>query len=71
MQGLIKENRAQIRYNDNQIKVFKNSVYHVVQFIDDYEVLKREFYDKFKDFTQNQNGRNVDIDPDIKKEYEN
>jgi chromosome segregation ATPase len=71
MQELIKENRRKIRKHDNEIKVYKNSVYHVVQFIDDYEILKREFYEKFKEFTQQSNGRNVDIDPDIKKEYEN
>lgn len=41
MQELIKKNRSKIRSNDIYIKGFKNAVYRVVQFIDDFEQLKR------------------------------
>ena len=38
---MIKKNRSKIRSNDIYIKGFKNAVYRVVQFIDDFEQLKR------------------------------
>ena len=40
MQDLIKKNRAKIRSNDIFIKGFKNAVYWVVQYIDDFDQLK-------------------------------
>lgn len=40
MQELIKTNRSKIRAGDNRIKDYKNRVYRVVQYIDDYDLLK-------------------------------
>jgi hypothetical protein len=45
MQELIKKNRSKIRSNDITIKDYKNRVYKVVQYIDDYEQLKRAVND--------------------------
>lgn len=72
MQALIKKNRTKIRSNDIFIKSFKNAVYKTVQYIDDYEELKREVTQNLIDpYTEKQQEKNVEIDPDIKKEYEN
>ena len=50
MQELIKKNRTKIRANDIKIKEYKNSVYYVVQFIDDYELLKKAIYEKLSKY---------------------
>lgn len=71
MQELIKKNRSRIRANDIFIKGFKNAVYRVVQFIDDFELLKRAVNDNLYPYVKDQEIKNVEIDPDIKKEYEN
>jgi hypothetical protein len=71
MQELIKKNRTKIRANDIKIKEYKNAVYYVVQFIDDYELLKKAIYDRLSKYVDEKQNPNVDIDPDIKKEYEN
>lgn len=41
MQAVIKKNRDKIRQNDTYIQGFKNAVYYVVQYIDNYDQLKR------------------------------
>jgi hypothetical protein len=41
MQDLIKKNRTKIRANDQWIKGFENAAYWVVQYIDDFDMLKR------------------------------
>lgn len=71
MQELIKKNRSKIRSNDITIKDYKNRVYKVVQFIDDYEQLKRAVNDNLYPLVNPNDIKNVEIDPDIKKEYEN
>ena len=71
MQELIKKNRSKIRGNDTYIKSFKNAVYRTVQFIDDFEQLKRAVNDNLYPYVKDQEIKNVEIDPDIKKEYEN
>jgi len=71
MQELIKKNRTKIRANDIKIKEYKNAVYYVVQFIDDYELLKKAIYERLSKYVDEKQNPNVDIDPDIKKEYEN
>ena len=71
MQELIKKNRSKIRSNDIYIKGFKNAVYRVVQFIDDFEQLKRSVNENLYVYVKDQEIKNVEIDPDIKKEYEN
>lgn len=71
MQELIKKNRSKIRSNDIYIKGFKNAVYRVVQFIDDFEQLKRAVNENLYVYVKDQEIKNVEIDPDIKKEYEN
>ena len=71
MQDLIKKNRSKIRSNDIFIKGFKNAVYWVVQYIDDYDQLKRVVNENLYVYVKDQEMKNVEIDPDIKKEYEN
>lgn len=71
MQELIKKNRSKIRSNDIYIKGFKNAVYRTVQFIDDFEQLKRAVNENLYPYVKDQEIKNVEIDPDIKKEYEN
>lgn len=71
MQELIKTKRSQIRSNDIYIKGFKNAVYRVVQFIDDFDQLKRAVNENLYQYVKDQEIKNVEIDPDIKKEYEN
>ena len=71
MQDLIKKNRTRIRTNDQFIKSFKNAVYWVVQYIDDFDQLKRVVNENLYQYVKEQEMKNVDIDADIKKEYEN
>jgi hypothetical protein len=71
MQELIKKNRAKIRRNEIEIKSFKNAVYWVAQYIDDFDQLKRVVNENLYYFVKDQEMKNVEIDPDIKKEYEN
>lgn len=71
MQDLIKKNRAKIRSNDIFIKGFKNAVYWVVQYIDDFDKLKRIVNEHLYPYVRSQPMKNAEIDPDIKKEYEN
>lgn len=46
-------------------------MYAVVQFIDDFEELKRACYKHLHEYIENEGGKNVDIDQEITKEYEN
>ena len=71
MQELIKKNRGKIRSNDITIKDYKNRVYKVVQYIDDFDKLKTAVRDFLFPLVNPNEIKNVDIDPDIKKEYEN
>ena len=71
MQDLIKTNRIKIRENDIRIKEYKSAVFNVVQYIDDYELMKKAIYEKLSKYVDEKQNPNVDIDPDIKKEYEN
>ncbi len=71
MQELIKKNRSKIRANDIFIKGFTNAVYRTVQFIDDFDQLKRSVNENMYPYVRDQEIKNVEIDPDIKKEYEN
>ena len=68
---LIKKSRAKIRKNDNEIKDYKNRVYWVVQYIDDFDQLKNAVNQNLYKIVKDKQMKNVDIDPDIKKEYEN
>jgi chromosome segregation ATPase len=71
MQDLIRKNRSKIRANDIFIKGFTNAVYRTVQFIDDFDLLKRSVNENLYPYVKDQEIKNVEIDPDIKKEYEN
>lgn len=71
MQELIKKNRGLIRSNNTYIQNFKNDVYKVVQYIDDFDQLKRAVNQRLYKYVQQQAMKNAEIDPDIKKEYEN
>jgi predicted RNase H-like nuclease (RuvC/YqgF family) len=52
MQTMIKNNRAKIRSNEIFIKGFKNDVYWVVQYIDDFDELKRAVSDKLYQYVK-------------------
>ena len=71
MGDLIKKNKAKIRQNDNFNKGFKNAIYWVVQYIDDFDQLKWAVNKNLYPYVKDQEMKNVEIDPDIKKEYEN
>jgi chromosome segregation ATPase len=71
MVKLIKKNNNKIRMNENKIKDYKNRVYWVVQYIDDFDQLKNAVNQNLYKIVKDKEMKNVDIDPDIKKEYEN
>ena len=71
MQDLIRNNRTKIRSNDIFINGFKNACYWVVQYIDDFDELKKIVNKNLYPYVKDQEMKNVEIDPDIKKEYEN
>jgi len=70
MQSANKNFRAKIRENARYIQGFKNSVYQVVQEIDDFEILKLAVNDKLLQYVKGRDDKNVEIDNDIKKEFE-
>lgn len=51
--------------------MFKNKVYSVVQYIDDHDQLKRAVHRELYPLVHWSQIKNVEIDPDIKKEYAN
>jgi hypothetical protein len=57
--------------NDNTVKGYKNAVYKTVQKIDDFEALQAEVRNNLYPKVKTQEIKNVEIDPDIRKEYEN
>ena len=71
MQDLIRNNRTKIRSNDIFINGFKNACYWVVQYIDDFDELKKIVNKNLYPYVKDREMKNVEIDPDIKKEYEN
>jgi len=71
MGELIKKNKSKIRSNDIFVKGFKNAIYWVVQYIDDFDQLKWAVNKNLYPYVKDQEMKNVEIDPDIKKEYEN
>lgn len=71
MQELIKKSRASIRKNDMFIQGFKTAVYKVSRYIDDFDMLKHYVHDELLIYVQDQAQKDTEIDPDIKKEYEN
>lgn len=60
-----------IRKNDIYIQGFKNSVYWVVQFIDDHDQLRKAIHESLYMYVKDKDRKQSDIDPDIKKEYVN
>ena len=71
LQEHIKRARDTTRKNEAFVNGFKNAVYTVVQYIDDYDQLKRSVNNHLYKYIQDQGAKNVEVDPDIKKEYEN
>lgn len=71
MTEVIKSFRNRIRKNDLDIQSFKNKVYSVVQYIDDHDQLKRAVHRELYPLVLGSQIKNVEIDPDIKKEYVN
>lgn len=66
----IKKFRTRIRFNEREINNQRNAVYRVVQKIDDYEKLKKIAQEQLFRYVENQQMENVDVDADIKKEFE-
>lgn len=71
MDLLLKNNRAQIRRNETYINGFKNAVYWVVKYIDDFEQLKRAVHNSLYKYVEDKPPKSTTVDPDIKREYEN
>jgi hypothetical protein len=71
MDKLIRKSRQKIGVNDSDIRDYKNRVYWVVQYIDDFDQLKNAVNQNLYKIVKDKQMKNVDIDPDIKKEYEN
>lgn len=53
------------------INNFKNAVYQVVQYTDDHQQLKIAVNQSLYNFVKEQKKKNSDINPNIKREYEN
>jgi hypothetical protein len=71
MQKLIIKNRTAIRKNDILIKSFKDDVYESVQYIDDPNKLGSFTHLMFTNYVKDKGKKTVDINPEIRKEYEN
>jgi len=70
MSKQIKKFRSRILQNDIEINNQRNAVYKVVQKIDDYEDLKKITVEQLRKYVEHQKMENVDVDADIKKEFE-
>lgn len=68
---LIRKSRARIRHNDIYIQGFRNAVYWVVQYTDDHDQLKKSVHQSLYAYVKDSTVKNVEVDPDIKKEYVN
>ena len=71
MQKQIKDNRTKIRKNDILIKSFKDDVYESVQNIDHFLELQKHTNRMFEKYVNDKKLKQVDINPEIQKEYEN
>ena len=71
MQELIKKSRAKIRSNENLIQGFKTAVHKVSRNIDDFDMLKQQINLHLRQYVEKEAQQDTEIDPDIKKEYEN
>jgi hypothetical protein len=71
MQKQIKDNRTKIRKNDILIKSFKDDVYEAVQNIDYFLELQKHTNKMFEEYVNDKKLKQVDINPEIQKEYEN
>lgn len=68
---MIRASRTRIRKNDIYIQGLKTAVHNVVGYIDDHAQLKHAVVNKLYPFVKDSTVKNVEIDPDIKKEYDN
>ena len=66
----ISKYRTIIRKNNNAIRQQKNAVYWVCQNLDDHEQLKKSINEQLYDFVKDQELKSVEVDSEIKKEYE-
>ena len=71
MQEVIKQNRNIIRNNNMQINGFKNAVHAVVPHIDTQESLQKAVWTHLGKYIQDQQAKEKNDDPEIKKEYDN
>jgi chromosome segregation ATPase len=71
MQAMITTSRKKIRDNEIYIQGFKTAVYWTVQYIDDHTQLKNAVLHQLYPYVKDTTMKNLEIDPDIKKEYAN
>ena len=71
MQEVIKRNRDEIRNNNMYINGFKNAVHAVVPHIDTQESLQKAVWTHLGKYIQDQQAKEKNDDPEIKKEYDN
>lgn len=68
---LIKQNRLLIRRNETYISGFRTAVHNVANYIDEFDQLKRAVHSSLYHYITDHDRKSIDLDPDIKKEYEN
>ncbi len=71
MSLMIAKNRTKIRANEILKKDFKDDVYDTVQYIDHFLSLQQRVTNMFEKYVPSKDVKTVEIDNDIKKEYEN
>ena len=71
MQKQIKDNRTKIRKNDILIKSFKDDAYESVQSIDYFLEPQKHTNRMFESYVKDKKLKQIDIYPEIQKEYEN
>lgn len=70
IQALIKKNKDIIRANEQFINGFKNAVFWTTKYTDDPQQLKIAVQQFLYPYIKNKEPKNGDINPEIKKEYE-
>jgi len=71
MHKLNQQNRILIRKNESYVQAFKTAVYWVVQYIDDFDQLKRAVHNSLYKYVKDQAPKIGEEDPDILHEFDN
>ena len=70
IQSMIRKQKNIIRWNEQFINGFKNAVFWTTNYIDDHQQLKIAVNKFLYTYIQNQEAKNGNINPDIRKEYD-